>query len=85
MPRQLIALPELLERLRLTDVPNPFAMADQLDVDVNELMKTLEGLTKSELTAPLPVLRQNAIAMITWGAAIGYFYAKKAAPIQIVQ
>jgi hypothetical protein len=83
--KPLITVETLCERMRLAAVPNVGDMCRDLGVHLVELNNVLESMA-ARLADPdevpqLQDIRQVLHGVLTWGAAIGFHWAKQEKPI----
>lgn len=83
LPANRISIMQLLERLELTGEVQADAMLDELGVDRGELEAILDHLAKHIPRDPYLTTQSSLRGVLSWGIAIGYFYAKQARPIQM--
>jgi hypothetical protein len=79
-----IGLNVLIDRCAASGMPDMWAMAATLNVDTAELQQAIYNLAKSQRFQPTKAQVMNIVGTIGWGIALGFAFAKKAAPIQTV-
>lgn len=79
-----ITVGDLMQRLEIMNVATLSKMGETLNLDVEELMAILDRLAAAIPRDKYETTRQSLRGVLSWGVAIGYFYAKQSKPL-IVQ
>jgi hypothetical protein len=79
--KQKITILDLMQRLELSGVADWEGMCKTLNVDGEEAMAILDNLAVSMPRQSPKQTRSDLRGLMSWGVAIGYFYAKYEKPV----
>lgn len=73
----MISLTAFLEQATRDKVPGKAEMADALGLDMDEIVRAIVGASELQRRGNEFEALEGVMAVMTWGAALGYYYALK--------